>query len=84
MAQSKNESYVTMLLTENNQYVELQNLLLKRVVKKNDEWTEYQYQILVNKPINECKIDLTLGSNDDKANTELVIERIEINTIKFN
>jgi hypothetical protein len=84
MAQSKNESYVTMLLTENNQYVELQNLLLKRVVKKNDEWTEYQYQILVTKPINECKIDLTLGSIDDKANTELVIERIEINTIKFN
>ena len=83
MAQSINESYVTMLLTENNKYVDLQNLLLKRVVKKSDKWTEYQYQILVNKPINECKIDLTLGSINNKAITELVIESIEVNNIKF-
>ncbi len=83
MSQNINESYLTMLITENNQYIDLQNLLLKRVVKQNDTWTEFKYQIFVNKPIKECKIDFTLGSINNNAKTELIIENVAINKIKL-
>jgi hypothetical protein len=83
MSQNINESYLTMLITENNQYIDLQNLLLKRVVKKSDIWTEFKYQIFVNKPIKECKIDFTLGSINNNAKTELIIENAAINKIKL-
>ena len=83
MSQNINESYLTMLITENNQYIDLQNLLLKRVVKQSDIWTEFKYQIFVNKPIKECKIDFTLGSINNNAKTELIIENIAINKIKL-
>lgn len=83
MSQNINESFLTMLITENDKYVDLQNLLLKRVVKQSNTWTEFKYQILVNKPIHECKIDFTLGSINNNAITELVIERVKINKIKL-
>ena len=81
MAHNINESFLTLLITENEKYVDLQNLLLKRVVKQSNTWTEFKYQILVNKPIHGCKIDFTLGSINNNAVTELVIERVKINKI---
>jgi hypothetical protein len=83
ISQNINESFLTMLITEKDKYVDLQNLLLKRVVKQSDTWTKFKYQILVNKPTSDCKIDFTLGSINNKANTELIIESIAINKIKL-
>jgi hypothetical protein len=83
MVQNINESFLKILITENDKYVDLQNLLLKRVVKQSNTWTDFKYQILVNKPINEFKIDFTLGSINNNANTELMIERVKINKIRL-
>jgi hypothetical protein len=81
MNQNLNESVLTMLLTENNQYIDLHHFLLKRVVKKNDEWVNYQYQIYISKPIKKCKLDFTLESINNKADTDLKIENVKIKSI---
>jgi hypothetical protein len=81
MNQNINESVLTMLLTENNQYLDLHHFLLKRVVKKNNEWVSYQYQIYISKPIKKCKLDFTLESINNKADTDLKIETVKIKSI---
>lgn len=79
-----NESVLTMLLTENSNYIDLHHFLLKRLVKQRDAWTAYQYQIYISKPIQSCKIDFTLESINNKAQTDLIIEKIGVNRILLN
>ncbi|MDP2176529.1 MAG: hypothetical protein Q8K70_11525 [Bacteroidota bacterium] len=78
-----NESVISMLLTENNQYIDLHHFLLKRVVKEKNNWTDYKYQILINKPIRHCKIDFTLESIDNNSITELSIQNVKLHRIAY-
>jgi hypothetical protein len=78
-----NESVLTMLFSENEQYLDLHHFLLKRVVKQQNNWTNYQYQVYFSKPINCCEIKFTLESINNNAITDVMIEKIRVSRISL-
>ncbi len=78
-----NESTLNILINDDEQYVDLHHFLLKRVVKKVNQKTEFTYQILINKSVKQGIIYFYLNSLDKKAKSECQVKSINIQKIKF-
>jgi hypothetical protein len=84
MDQEINESFLQLLITTNQgEYIDLQHLLLKRKVNKVDQYQEFNYELMINRPIPGSKIHFSLESTDDCASTQLEIREIRVSRIDF-
>lgn len=78
-----NESFFRILLTDNGVYKDLHYVLLKRILEQTDSVTEFTYQFHLNESVLKPILHLSLETNKDPDESELLLESIEVKRVKF-
>lgn len=82
MKNKVNESVISILLKDEEKYIDLHHLLLKRILKQDNQIKSLKYEIPISKSFNSLNISLMLKSLSRDSETKIWLKTIKLNQLK--